>query len=113
MSAGHNVAAQSLITPGKVGRTRLPSLGRVFPSSAQGFIQGHQVGRDGPVALDQGVFRGIERPLGVQDAQEVRLALGVELGGQVHRLAVGRHGVNQGFASDLFVGRGDADAGRG
>src|SRR5215510_3107297 len=60
-----------------------------LPASAEGFVKGDEILRDGLLALDELVLGQIERALGVEDVEEVRKAFGIEFIGQFHRPLIG------------------------
>jgi hypothetical protein len=79
----------------------------IAPTAAQRFVKRNQVGRHGAGALDQGIFRSIERPLAVQHVEKIDLSLGVKLCRQLHGLSVGADRLNQRLAVLRFLCRGN------
>jgi hypothetical protein len=78
------------------GRTdrRAPGRGRLkphLPPSAQGLVKGDQSRSHGLGAPHQGIFGHVQRPLGVEDTQEIPPSGHIERPGQVYGLAVLGH----------------------
>ena len=79
----------------------------LFPSAAEGFIQGDEVGRQGAMALDQSVFRSVEGSLSLQDVEEIGLPLYVELSRKLDGFPVGSDRLQKGLAPFFLLGGGN------